>query len=159
MVQTLFRSCLQHLGLLVSAVRFDTLVEHLKQIFFISERKKWKEHMSKTFLSENLFDTLYRRIRLPLRQCIISPETTLHGYSQLDYHVIHQTDIHKSYLIYFQVCNMLKIPHDRNRLNHCIFHCRMLCFVLIHNDQHWISWKKLGLTSSRSFSSLSESII
>ena len=31
------------------------------------------------------------------------------GYSQLDYHLIHLTDIRKPYLISFQVCNVLNI--------------------------------------------------
>ena len=36
-------------------------------------------------------------------------KNTLYGYSQSNYHPIHRADIHRSYLVYFQVCNMLSV--------------------------------------------------
>ena len=53
----------------------------------------------------------------------------LHGYSQSNHHLIHLADIHISDLIYFQVCNMLKILHNKNQLKQFSLHCRML---------HWL---------------------
>ena len=60
-------------------------------------------------------------IRCTLRQPIVFPEiinlifggrNTLRDYSQSDYHLIHLADNHRSYLIYFQVCNMLKTKNS-----------------------------------------------
>ena len=48
-------------------------------------------------------------------------KNTLYGCSQSNYHLIHLAGIHSSYFIHFQVCNMLKILHERNRLNQSIF--------------------------------------
>ena len=59
-------------------------------------------------------------------------KNTLHGYSQPNYLLIDLADIRRSYLIYFHVCNMLKILRNKNRLIYCIFHCRMLHLVFIN---------------------------
>ena len=67
-----------------------------------------------------------------------------HGYSQSDCHLICLADIQRSYLIYFQMCNMLKILHNRNRLKHCISHCKMLHLVFPDNNQYLISWEYLS---------------
>ena len=59
----------------------------------------------------------------------------LHGYFQSNNHLIHLVDLHQSYFIYFQLCNVLKILHNKNRLIYCIFHCRMLRLVFPYSDQ------------------------
>ena len=58
-----------------------------------------------------------------------------HLYSQADGHPIHLVDIHQSYLIYFQLFNMLKVKHNKNRLKFCIFHFIMLHLVFPHSNQ------------------------
>ena len=65
---------------------------------------------------------------------------TLHGYSQSDHHLTCVADIHRSDLIYFQVCHMLKILPNKSCLKHCIFHWRMLHLVFSYNHQYLISW-------------------
>ena len=75
--------------------------------------------------------------------CTLDKKTP-HDFSQSNYHLIHLADIQREYLIYFQVFNMPKCLHDRCHLKHCIFHCRMLHLVFLHNDQYFISWNYLG---------------
>ena len=101
--------------------------------------------------AKSLFGTSYQRIRIALWHHIVSPEiiyvfwhkNALHGYSQSDYHLIYQSDIHRSYLIYFQVCNMLRILRNKSYLKQCIFKCRMLHLTFTYNDRFLIFWKYL----------------
>ena len=80
-----------------------------------------------------MFGTWYSSILLTLQHQIVSPEIInlifwwirthfiVHGCSQSNYPLIHLVGIHSSYLIYFHVCNMLQILHNRNNLNRSIF--------------------------------------
>ena len=74
----------------------------------------------------------------------VGSKNTLCCHSQPDYHLTHLTGIHRSYLIYFQVYNMLKILCNKNRLNHCIIHWRMLPLVFPYNSQYLTPWKYMG---------------
>ena len=131
--------------------------------------------MRKCFSS--LFGTWHREIRLTLRERIVSPEiinlnfggkNTLHCYSVSHYHLIHLADIQRSYLICFQVCNILKILRKENHFKHCIFHCRMLHSVIpysffkmfcgmLHLVIPYSFFEMFGLSSGSSLSHLSES--
>ena len=147
MAQTLFCSCLQHPQLLAVAVLFNIMVDNLKAIVFLSLNRKnksitWPANFSG---DKSLFGTWYRRIRLTFRQHIVSPEIinmfweekkTLHCYSQSNDHPIHLADIYRPYLVYFQMCNVLKILRNQNCLIYCIFQCRILHLVFPYSDQY-----------------------
>ena len=116
------------------------------QLLFISERKETKSSHDEQFVLEiKVFATWYRRICLIFRERIVSPEiinsilgdkNTLHGYSQSNLHLIHQADIHQSYLTYFRVFNMLKILLNKNRVIYWNFHRRMLHLVFPYSNQY-----------------------
>ena len=121
MAQISFCLYLQHPGFLSLAVFFfwyngGNLIIILFHLW--TDKKKNGTWCTNISGDKSLSDTWFRRIRLTLRHCIVSPEiinlffggkNTLRDYSQSDYHLIYPSDIHRSYLIYFQVCNMLKI--------------------------------------------------
>ena len=127
MVQTSFCSCLQHLGLLVVAVCFDTMVDNLIAIVFYLWMKKTKPSHDeqiflgmKVFLAHDIegFALLFKGALFLLKSSIsfLRGKNTLHGYSQSISHPIHLADVHLSYLVYFQVCHKLKILRNKSRL-------------------------------------------
>ena len=127
--QISFCLCLQHPGIVPLAVYFDTFVENLIRIlFYLSINKIKAAHDEKFFLGIKVYlahgiegFVLLCDISLFLRKSLIQflgGKNNLHSYSQSDFHLIHLADIRRSYLIYFQVCNMLKILHNENLLTH-----------------------------------------
>ena len=128
MVQTLFCSCL-HLELIILVVYFDIMADNLIAIVF----RLWMEKTKASYDEEIFLEIIWHVISKDLphfstADCFAwnhqfnfffgggGGKNTLHGYSQSNYHSIHLADIHQSYLVYFQVFNMLKILHIKNRL-------------------------------------------
>ena len=75
----------------------------------------------KFFLEIKIYLVNYIEKFVIFRQRIVSPvainlnfcsKDTFNGCSQLKYHLIHLTDSHMSYLIYFYVCNVLERLHN-----------------------------------------------
>ena len=139
MVQTLFSLCLQISGVLPLAVCFDAMVENLitilvhiwtdkikatddKQIFL-----EIKFYLSRDIKRFVLLDDIALFLLKPSIQFFGGKSS--HGHSYSDYHQIHLDNTRWSYLIYFNVRNMLKIRQNKNPLKHCIFRCRMLKMV------------------------------
>ena len=104
--------CIKLQKILLLAVCFDTLVEnqtdkikaaHGEQIFL--EMKIYVAHDIEGFV-----------LLCDIALFLLKSLSTLHAYSPSDYHLIHLVDIHRPYWIYFQVCNILKIQHNKNLL-------------------------------------------
>ena len=135
-VHLLFCLCLQHPGLIFCSL----LLEKPDSNSFLSMNEWSKSNTWWLIFSgdKSLFETWYRRFCLTLRHRIVSPENNtlilgakniLCGYSQSNYHLIHLDDTHMSYLIYFQLRNILKILQIKSHLKHYIFHCKIWQWV------------------------------
>ena len=141
MVQTLFCSCLQHLELPALAFYFDIMTVNVIAIVFhlrIEKAKASDEQVFleiKPYLARDIkrFALLFHNALFLLKSSIkfFLGENNLHGYSQSNFHPIPLADIHRSYLVYFQVCNMIKILRNKNRLT-TVFSIAECCIWSFH---------------------------